>query len=176
MVRASKYLGVALACLFILSGAAAAQMLDSLTDEFYNGLADIIEQNMNDPQACVTAVDGYFTTNQDKVEQIRKQAAEAMEAIGPEIDKYMSMTEEEAKAMAEKQGTQPDRQPKMSAAGQRYNDALKAFSLKYPQYGMKIAGKTMQLVPGFSKGPAQASPQQDSTLQSNPSQEPVYSE
>ena len=156
MQRLLKRLVLSVLCLVVLSGIAAAQSLDSLTDEFYGGLADAIEQNMNDPDSCVAAVDNYFAANQDKVAQIRQEAEEAMKAIAPEIDKYMSMTEEEAAAMEQKQGMQANKQPKMSAAGQRYNNALKAFSTKYPQYGMKIAGKTMQLVPGFSSGPAQA--------------------
>ncbi len=147
-----------LLCIFlaIFNGIVTAQQINSVTDEFYNGLADVIEKNMDVPEDCIREVDNYFTANQDKVELIRREAAKAMEQIAPEIDKYMSMTEEEAAAMAQKQGTQTNRQtPKMSAAGQRYNEILKAFCSRYPQQGMKIAGKTMQLVPGFNTTPTQ---------------------
>ncbi len=156
MERLFKYFVLLCICSFIFKGAVTAQQINSVADEFYNGLADVIEKNMDAPEDCVREVDNYFAANQDKVELIHREAAKAMEQIAPEIDKYMSMTEEEAAAMAQKQGTQTNRQtPKMSAAGQRYNEILKAFCSRYPQQGMKIAGKTMQLVPGFNTTPTQ---------------------
>ena len=156
MPRLLKYFTLSCLCLFILNGVAMAQELNRVTDEFYSGLAGVIERNMNDPESCVREVDNYFEANRDKVELIRKEAAKAMEMIAPEIDKYMSMTEEEAAAMAQQQRMQTNRpEPRMSAAAQRYNQVFKAFCSQYPKYGMKIAGKTMQLVPGFSGGTTQ---------------------
>jgi hypothetical protein len=151
-----KHFVLACLCVFILTGAVIAQQISMVADEFYNGLADVIEQNMNYPDACVTAVDNYFTANQDKVGLIRQETSKAMELIAPQIDKYMSMTQEEAAAMKKAQSAQANRPAsQMSAAGKRYNDAFKAFMTQYPKQGMKIAGKTMQLVPGLSVGTAQ---------------------
>lgn len=156
MERLSKYFVLLCICSFIFKGAVTAQQINSVADEFYNGLADVIENNMDAPEDCIREVDNYFAANQDKVELIRREAAKAMEQIAPEIDKYMSMTEEEAVAMAQKQGTQANSPaPKMSAAGQRHNEILKAFCSRYPQQGMKVAVKTMQLVPGFNITPTQ---------------------
>jgi hypothetical protein len=157
MPRLVKYFTLLCLGLFILNGVAMAQELNRVTDEFYSGLAGVIERNMHDPESCVREVGNYFEANRDKVEFIRKEAAKAMEMIAPEIDKYMSMTEEEAAAMAQQQERmQANRsEPRMSAAAQRYNEVFKAFCSQYPKYGMKIAGKTMQLVPGFSGGTTQ---------------------
>ncbi len=156
MERFFKYFVLLCICSFIFKGVVTAQQINSVADEFYNGLADVIEKNMDAPEDCIRAVDNYFSANQDKVELIRREAAKAIEQIAPEIDKYMSMTEEEAAAMAQQQGTQANRQtPKMSAAGQRYNEVFKAFCSRHPQQGMKMAGKTMQLVPGFNTTPTQ---------------------
>ena len=156
MERLFKYFVLLCICSFIFKGAVTAQQINAVADEFYNGLADVIEKNMDAPEDCIREVDNYFAANQDKVELIRREAAKAMEQIAPEIDKYMSMTEEEVAAMAQRQGTQANRQiPKMSAAGQPYNQILKAFCSRYPQQGMKIAGKTMQLVPVFNMTPTQ---------------------
>ena len=162
MERLFKYFVLLCICSFIFKGAVTAQQINSVADEFYNGLADVIEKNMDAPEDCVREVDNYFAANQDKVELIRHEGAMAMEQIAPEIDKYMSMTEEEAAAMAQKQGTQANSPaPKMSAAGQRYNEVFKVFCSRHPQQGMKIAGKTMQLVPGFSITPTQRKPGSD---------------
>ena len=137
---------------FILSGIVSAQDLNKITDKFYTGLAEIIERNINNPGECVREVENYYQTHQEEVRQIRQQAEKAMEQIAPQIDKYMSMTEEEAAALAEKQkasGNTPE--SRMSQAGKRYTEALKAFSAKYPKDGMEIAGKAMQLFMGPSK-------------------------
>ena len=137
---------------FILGSALPAQDINQLTDGFYNGLADIIERNIDNPQECVAEVDNYYQTHQDEVKQIRQQAEKAMEQIAPQIDKYMSMTEEEAAALAAQQkGSESTPESRMSQAAKRYSEAVKAFSAKYPKEGMEIAGKAMQLFMGPGK-------------------------
>jgi ribosome-binding ATPase YchF (GTP1/OBG family) len=145
---------IVLGCLLVsvLSIAAWAQDIQALSEEFYSGLANIIEHNMDKPDECVRFVENYYQANRDKVQALRKAAEEAMAKIAPQIDKYMNMTEEEARAMEQQQGLGQDRgRPKLSGAAQRYTTALQEFSAKYPKYGMEIAVKAMQIVPGFEK-------------------------
>jgi ribosome-binding ATPase YchF (GTP1/OBG family) len=122
-----------------------AKDLRALSDEFYSGLAGIIERNMNNPEQCVAEVQDYYNANQDKVMQIRQESEKALQQIAPQMDKYKSMTEEEAEAMSKSSVERAE--SRMSAAGKRYSDAMKAFMVKYPKEGMKIAGFSMALVP-----------------------------
>jgi leucyl aminopeptidase (aminopeptidase T) len=137
---------------FLLSSMVLAEDINNIIDDFYNGLAEIIERNMEDPERGVKEVEDYYQNNQEAVNKIRQQAEKAMEQIAPQIDKYMSMAEEEAAALAEQQKARENTaQGQMSRAAQRYTEALKAFTTKYPKYAMEIAGQAMQLFPGFDK-------------------------
>ena len=138
--------------MFLLSSPVVAEEINNMVDDFYNGLAEIIENNMDDPEKGVKEVEGYYQNNQETVMKIRQEAEKAMQQIAPVIDKYMSMAEEEAAALAEQQkGRQNTQESRMSPAAKRYSDALKALTLKYPKYAMEIAGKAMRLFPGFDK-------------------------
>ena len=144
----SKILKIFCVGVFVfLAFQALSQAVDikALTDGFYGDLAEIIERNMNNPEQCVAEVQNYYNTNQDKVAQIRQESEKAMQQIAPQMEKYMSMTEEEAEAMSRSNVGQP--KPQMSAAGKRYSDAVSTFMAKYPKEGMRIAGFSMTLVP-----------------------------
>lgn len=128
------------------------QDVNSIADELYSGLADIIENNMNDADACVAQVDNYYKANQDKVVAIRTAVEKAMEQAAPKINEYMSMSDEELEALSRKaEERQQAGASQMSSAGKRYTDALKIFSMKYPKAGMKIGMEALQLVPGFKQ-------------------------
>ena len=138
-----------------LGGVSRAENLQTLTERFYTGLADIIEQNMNSPQDCVSAVNRYYQNNQQTVEKIRRLTKEALEKAAPMMEKmapamqdyqkrYESMSEEELEALERKHQS---RQPEMSPALTRYSKALDAFIQKYPNQGMEIAMKAMELMP-----------------------------
>jgi len=133
------------------SGVSQAEDVNVIADKFYAGLADIIERNMDDPQTCVKEVEDYYQDNQESIKQIRRAAEKAMEQLAPMMEQYMSMSEEELGAL-ERQQKGWGQQPQMSPDAVRYTQALEAFTMKYPQYGMEIATKAMQLVPGFGSG------------------------
>jgi len=133
--------------IFLPSGVSQAEDLEKISDRFYAGLADIIERNMDDPQTCVKEVEDYYQANQKSVRQIRKAAEKAMAHIAPMLEKYKSMSEEELDALKRQQKAMEP--PRMSPGVARYSQALRAFTMKYPQYGMEITKKAMQLVPGF---------------------------
>jgi len=128
------------------------QDVGSIADELYSGLADIIENNMNDADACIAKVDNYYKANQDKVVAIRTAVEKAIEQASPKTDEYMSMSKEELEALSKKAEEQQQAGgPQMSPAGKRYTDALKVFTMKYPKAGMKIGMEAMQLIPGFKQ-------------------------
>ena len=137
---------------FSIICAGAAQEINKISEEFYSGLADIIEDNMNNPDACVAKVEDYYQANQDKIKEIRAAAEKAMEQMAPQMGKYMSMTQEEAEALAKKEGAQGETiKPRMLPEAERYSDALKTFSMKHLEAGTKIAMESMQLIPGFKQ-------------------------
>ena len=146
MKRCSLLLAVVL-CVGVFVGQLRAQDVSRLADEFYAGLADIIERNMNAPDNCLAEADRFYQTNQDKVLAMRKAAEKAMQQAAPLMEKYMSMSEQEAEALANKQqGGVQGRQSRLSSAAQRYTEAVKNFATKYPMPGMRLATLAMQLV------------------------------
>lgn len=141
--------------IFISSPLLKAEDANTLADGFYNGLAEIIERNMNNPDNCVVEVENYYQANRATVEKIRQLAekpmAQAMQEMDKVMEKYESMSEEELEALerqAQQKGSQY-KQQKMSPGAARYTEAMKNFTMKYPQQAMKVAGKAMRLVPGM---------------------------
>lgn len=141
-----------LSMLFAQQPAAQAEDAAVLMDKFYDGLAAIIERNMNNPKQCVSEVNNYYETNRATVEKIRKISAEA-------INKGMAMMKqlEETGNIAVPAGQAeqaPSQLAEMSKSTEmqgssRYSKALQVFSEKYPTQGMQIAIKAMQLLPGL---------------------------
>jgi hypothetical protein len=83
---------------------APAADLSALLEDFYGGLADIIENNMDEPQNCVREVDAYYQDNQALVYQIQEETANVMAQAAPMMqgmmDDYQSAkSEEELRAM-----------------------------------------------------------------------------
>ncbi len=144
--------------ILMLGGVLQAEDLNTIADGFYNGLAEIIERNMNAPDNCVTEVDNYFQANQATVRKIReiskKPMEQAMDRGMAIMEKYKSMSEEELGALQRQaeQKAEKMRQVsrKRSPGATRYSDAMKEFTRKHPQHAMRIVGKTMQLMPGFA--------------------------
>ena len=46
--------------IFALSCASRAEDIDTIMDKFYDGLADIIERNMDSPDRCVREINDYY--------------------------------------------------------------------------------------------------------------------
>jgi len=129
------------------AGVSQAQDVGAMMDEFYDGLADIIERNMSNPDRCVEEVDDYYADNQGVVDEVREMSADAMEASAEMMEKAMSMTEEELEAFSiEMEGKQFEQAS--SPGADRYADAMEAFSTRHPMQGMNIAMKAMQFMPG----------------------------
>ena len=145
MEKAVKVLIFAFLAMVTLSPTLKAEDMNTITDKFYNGLAEVIERNMDSPDNCVREVDNYYEANRATVEKIRKTAEEHVPQAMAMLDKYKTMGDEvpemefEQKGMAESWA---------SPGATRYGEAFNAFAMKYPQSAAKIASKAMQLITG----------------------------
>lgn len=151
-MKRSIWFLIAFGFIFLTAGFASAENLEKIADDFYGGMAVIIERNMSSPDKCVSEVEDYYATNQATVSKIREEAKKAMEKAAPmmqaTMDKYMSMSEEELEALqSQKEGQLTEMKSKMSPGAKRYSEALEEFTKKHPMHAMKIASLAMQLVP-----------------------------
>ncbi|MBP7215942.1 MAG: hypothetical protein KBA46_01530 [Candidatus Omnitrophica bacterium] len=128
-----------------------AQEIEKVADEFYNGLANVIEKNCSNSQVCVTRVKDYYKKNKDKVTQIRKSTEKLMEEIKPQLDKGETMSKADLAAFEKKAEQAIRLDPTISAGWKRYAQALKALSARSPENSSKIAVLALSLMP---KGPS----------------------
>jgi len=140
---------VLIICVFISSACknVHAEDIETVIDGFYDGLALVIESNANDPDRCLREVNAYYEKNQKVVEKIRDLTAKGMEQAMAVQDKSSVVAVEEPQAfdlMAFQRGiTAPDLTP----GSVKYTNALREFTKKFPREGLRIAGKTVDLLP-----------------------------
>ncbi len=127
-----------------------AEDMSAVMDKFHNGLAVIIERNMNNPDRCVIEVDNYYNANRATVEKVRKASEKHMGQAMAMADKYKYMSEEKLEALERSAMQKGMAEPEMSPGTTRYTKALESFMMKYPQRAMKISMKAMQFMPGTS--------------------------
>ena len=119
-----------------------AQDLETLAADFYNGLADIIENNMDNPNACVAAIEEFYAANQELIVQMREAA---QKSIGYGENQ---MSQEQIQTMMLQQSiTQQMPDTPVTRAAMRYSNALTLFSQRYPQQAATIAAQAMVLMP-----------------------------
>ena len=138
---------VLLFLVFIVTGLATAEDTGKVIDQFYNGLASIIERNMESPDNCVREVEKYYANNQGVVAKIRKMSEVAMARVSAIGDKFDSMSDEELAKLEESVGPLSPSGELISQGMQRYVAALQSFTFKHPQHALKVAGKAIQLLP-----------------------------
>lgn len=157
MKKVVRNFGLVLVMVSFMGGISLAKDLNKMVEGFYAGLADIIEANMDNPEICLVKVEDYYQKNQAVINEIRQETAKALEKSAPmmqkKVDEYMSMSEEELEALERKHGgemagKESDKSPIMT----RYSQALGKFSLKYPEQGMQIGLKAMELMPASESG------------------------
>lgn len=125
-----------------------AEDIRAVIDKFYDGLAEIIEHNMNAPEKCLSEVDKYYSKNKEAIKKIRSIAEKSMEEAMAVKDKYGPLSEGDIgpiDAMSAQRGITV---PGLTAGSTRYIEALRHFTMRYPQYGMKVAGRTTNFLPG----------------------------
>lgn len=112
---------------------------------FYSGLADILEQNMDDPDNCVTQADSFI---QQHLPALAKNVQKNIEQA-QSID-YENMSAEEAQQMtAQVEQTLGMEQAALMSEGMnemnRFTDLLSSFAMKYPDHAEKI-GESLEKV------------------------------
>lgn len=148
----------AMACFLVLlcafSCVSYTEDLNVVMDQFYNGLAAIIERNMENPDNCVREVEKYYENNQDTIAKVRVLTEKQMSQAMAMADKYEAMAElEELKNlenMEEFERTTREMEmmrPGMLPGAGRYASAMESFAVKYPRQGLVIAGKATQFIP-----------------------------
>ena len=145
----SKFLKVAIIALFVLCAfkfPAFAEDLTTMSDKFYNGLADTIQRNMNNPERCVKEVDKYYDSNRSYIIKIREITEKHMKEAMAMMDKYENMTAAEMEAMSKKMEKNMVN-PHVSKGAEKYGETMEKFATKHPQYGFKIAMKAKELMP-----------------------------
>jgi hypothetical protein len=151
-----KTLALALLMIAVLGSVAAAEELSKITDNFFAGLAEVIEGNMEDPGECLGQVEEYYRQNQATIAKIREETAKAMALAAPMMNEMMqasfSQDEEKLKALEKKyQGMAKGMpQERIQPGADRYAKALEDFTARYPQYGMQVAMKSMELMPNLN--------------------------
>jgi len=138
---------------FAVSSAAYADDADKLIDDFYMGLALVIEQNTNSPDRCVQAVNSYYDRKRQTVLRIQRLTEESinnamsrMKGQGDISD--MDFNNEQAmKDLEEHAAPQMQSAQRMAPGVMRYTNAVKEFAAKYPMQAMKISMKAMELLP-----------------------------
>ena len=134
---------------------ATAEDINTFTEEFYMGLSDIIENNINNPDVCVARVNDYYSARKELIEKIqdlsKEPMAEAMSMGIKMIKNYESMSEEELKAHKQQALAKQSEFEGMNSMAlpqaTRYGRILEEFTRMYPQQGMQVGLKTMELLP-----------------------------
>lgn len=154
MVHIAVLLTVIMAtCCFAEEQERQEEELERLLTSFYNDIARIINDNMDDPDECLKRVDDYYKDNEDKVEKIRALSEEYMTKLASMLGEYEDIggdweiiDYEIEYEILEKTGLART-QPFMNYETTDYSIALKKFSSIYPHHGSVIAKKALEFTP-----------------------------
>ncbi len=127
--------------LFVFSCSTGLFASDNPMYDFYSGLTRIVEENMDNPSACVSRAKSYIKGNiralETAAEQGRKRARQNMKD-------YENMSQEEldsAMQKAEEAISDPkvaEAMNKSMEAMNNFMDVISRFSMKHPDSGRKI--------------------------------------
>ena len=108
---------IAVLVVFVAGGAGFAETVSS-RDKYYDGLSEIIEENMDNPQYCLKRVESFLNNSKKLIDGMIKEQITALEKP---ID-YVPVRTEDVKITPQA----------------RFNRAMNKFSKQYPQEGEKI--------------------------------------
>ena len=99
---------------------------------FYNGLANVIESNMDNPEACVAKAESYIRKNIGPLERATQRGRRMAET-----GMYDDMTEEDAMQALEGMGEAMSRTGGFQALN-RFQRVLGVFEQKYPEHAERL--------------------------------------
>ena len=100
---------------------------------FYNGLANIIEENMNSPDACVAKAVRFINDNLKPLQDAMQRGVQMAQT-----QQYDQMSQEEIVKKAE-EGMQVLSQNKSMEAVMRFSKSMQEFAMNYPEHTAKIS-------------------------------------
>jgi len=112
---------------------------------FYSGLADILEDNIDNPDYCVSTADAFIQKHLPALAQNVQKNIQTAQNID-----YENMSAEEAQQMAAQvEQTMGMEQSALMSEGMnemnRFTNALTAFAMKHPEHAEKI-GESLEKV------------------------------
>jgi len=118
--------------------------------DFYNGLTEVIEKNMNNPDTCAKQAESYIKNN---IVKLQKAAEAGKKNARKNTKKYEDMSQAELdSAMKEAERAMSD--PKIAesmnasmAAMNRFIEVIDTFAMKHPAEGEKIMEALSQYSP-----------------------------
>lgn len=121
--------GILIACLVFTCVYATDE---NIMYDFYNGLTNIIEQNMNNPDSCVTKAENHIRANIAKLSEVVKKAKQMAKTM-PQTQ----MSQAELQQKMQELGRDPMAN-KMMDTMQRFTQAFYNFSEKHPDHAERI--------------------------------------
>ena len=96
-------------------------------------LLDIVEENMSNPDKCVSEAGSFIKENIKPLLEATKRGRSMVQS-----GMYEDLSEEEARRKLEEMGTHMSQSGSMEAI-ERFTKAFGNFSMKYPRHGEKIS-------------------------------------
>lgn len=133
--------GLMAALTFINSFLPFSWASDNPMFDFYNGLTEVIEKNMDNPEACVVRAESYIKNN---IGALQKAAEAGRRMAQQNTRKYENMSQEELEStMEEAERVMSD--PKISesmnksmTAMNKFMEVIGEFTMKHPDEGEEI--------------------------------------
>jgi len=121
--------------------------------DFYDGLAEVIYENIEDPKRCVAEADAYYKDKSELIGKVRQLSKEYTDELAGWLSLYESVggswTDIDyaiEKELLDKRGFSV-KQPYMTYESSEYAIALEKFTFLYPEYGLAIARMAMEFLP-----------------------------
>jgi hypothetical protein len=135
--------GLMIGLIFINSLLPFSWASDNPMFDFYNGLTEVIERSMNNPEACVIQAENYIKNN---IGILQKAAETGRRMAQQNTQKYENMNQEELESAmeeAEKAMSDPKIAESMNIsmiAINKFTEAINEFTMKHPDEGERIMG------------------------------------
>ncbi|MCK4828096.1 hypothetical protein KA005_70860 [bacterium] len=133
MTKFLTYFILGLFCVFSLTSFADAQDSESFMITIYNGLANIIEANMNNPGQCSAAIESFCRKHKAEIDRLsaisQRKRQEAMQQDYSAEDLSMEKMQRQFDAMA---------QSKSFQAVNRFTQAVQNFCMQNPDYSEEL--------------------------------------
>ncbi len=133
--------------ILILARPAAADTFEARVDKFYDGLAGVIESNLDSGEKCKAAVDSYYAKNQSLVREVRSRIESSMAAASSMMDDPAAVQSEMPMAMEAMPFQEGMRDSNLTPGSRKYASSMKKLMMKDPRVAMYVASKTTEFMP-----------------------------